>query len=97
MTVQFLKFTRGKADTFNVTSLDKPFSSPTRIYTNTDDKQIYILDNGNSRIVVLDKNGAYSSQYTAKILKDAKDFEIREADKKIFVLSQNKIWEIDIK
>lgn len=91
------KFTRGKQDRFAVYSLDKPFSSPSKIFTNIDTKSLYILDNGNSRIVVLNKEGVYQTQYQADVLKEAKDFEVKETDKKIFVLSENKIYEIEIK
>jgi len=91
------KFTKGKADTFSITGLDKVFSNPTRIYTTVDFNNIYILDNGNSRIVVLDKNGSYKAQYQADILKNATDFEVLETDKKTYILSSGKVYEIDLK
>lgn len=74
-----------------------PFKNPTRIYTNINNDNIYVLDNGNSRIVILDKNGAYKAQYKADIIKTAKDFDVFEKDKKIFVLSSGKIYQIDLK
>lgn len=92
-----LKYTRGKADNFNVSGLDKAFSSPSKIYTNIDFDNIYVLDNGNSRIVVIGKDGVYKEQYNVSILKDAKDFEVSENDKKIIILSSNKLYEIEIK
>lgn len=91
------KFTKGKSDNLNVSGIDKPFLNPARIFTDTASDNVYILDNGNSRIVILEKNGSYKSQYQAGILKNAKDFEILEKDKKIYILSQNKIYEIDTK
>lgn len=91
------KFTRGKQERFTVSSLDKPFNSPSRIFTDANTTGIYILDNGNSRIVVLNKEGVYQNQYQAEILKTAKDFEVLEKDKKIYVLSQNKAYEIEMK
>ncbi len=91
------KFTRGKADTFSITGLEKAFSNPTRIYTAVDFNNIYVLDSGNSRIVVLDKNGGYKAQYQADILKNAVDFEVLEGDKKVYILSSGKIYEIDLK
>lgn len=91
------KFTKGKIDNFSLTGLDAAFSSPTRIYANVNDDNVYILDNGNSRIVVLDKNGTYKAQYKAGIIKSAKDFDIFEKDKKIFVLSSGKVYQIDLK
>lgn len=99
------KFTRGKPDQFTVSALDKPFSSPSKIFTDKNTSNMYILDNGNSRIVVLNKEGAYQNQYAASILKTAQDFDVKESNpstnsgqgKKIFVLSQNKIYEIETK
>lgn len=92
-----LKFTRGKADNFTISGLDKAFARPLRISTSVDFDKVYVLDNGNSRIVILNKDGLYQSQYQAKILKDAKDFEVLETSKKIYILSQGKIWEINLK
>jgi hypothetical protein len=91
------KYTRGKADTFTITGLDKAFSNPTRIYTTVDFENVYILDQGNSRVVVLDKSGSYKAQYQADVLKNASDFEVLESAKKIYVLSSGKIYEIDLK
>ncbi|MCL5432801.1 MAG: hypothetical protein M1524_01670 [Patescibacteria group bacterium] len=91
-----LKFLRGKAENFKITGLDQPFSNPNRIYTNVDFDNIYILDNVNERIVVLKKDGSYVAQYKSRVLKDAKDFEVLEKDKKILVLSGGKIYEITI-
>ena len=91
------KFTKGKTDSFSITSLDTPFKNPARIYTNINDDNIYVLDNGNSRIVVLDKNGSYKAQYKAGVIKNAKDFDVFEKDKKIYVLSSGKIYQIDLK
>jgi len=91
------KFTSGKADNFSISGLDTKLSNPTRIYTNLDSDNVYILDNGNSRVVVLGKDGSYKSQYQASILKAAKDFDVQEAAKKIFILSGNKIYKIDLK
>jgi hypothetical protein len=92
-----LKYTKGKADAFNVTGLDSPFLNPTKIYTNVDLNNIYVLDNGNSRIIVLDKTGNYKEQYSTGVLSSAKELEILESDKKILILSSGKIYKIDIK
>jgi hypothetical protein len=91
------KFTKGKADTFSVTGLDKGFSSPSRIYTTVDFSNIYVLDSGNSRIVVLDKTGTYKAQYQADVLRNATDFEVLETDKKVYALSSGKVYQIDLK
>ncbi len=91
------KFTKGKKDSFALNNLDKKLSSPTRIYSNIDFDNVYILDNGNSRILVLDKSGNYKASYEASFIKNAKDFEVLEKDKKIYVLSSGKLFEIELK
>lgn len=91
------KFTKGSADTFTIAGLDTPLSNPTQITTNLTDNNVYVLDNGNSRIVVFDKSGNYKNQYQAAVIKTAKDFEVLEKDKKIYVLSASKTYEVDLK
>lgn len=91
------KWTRGKQDSFTVSGLDEQFKNPTRISTDADTNNLYILDNGNARIVVLKKNGVYDTQYQTDVIKTATEFDVLEKEKKIFILSKGKIWQIDIK
>ena len=99
------KFIKGIKDTFNVSGLAKPFSNPTKIFTDKNTDSLYILDNGNSRVVVIGKDGKYRSEYSLDAIKTAKDFEVLEKDpstssgqgKKIYVLSQNKVFDMVIK
>lgn len=91
------KFTKGNADSFAVSGLETPFNNPTRIFTDATTDNVYVLDNGNSRIVVLDKSGNYKGQYQASVIKNAKDFEVLESAKKIYVLSGGKTYEVDLK
>jgi len=49
------------------------------------------------RIVVFDKTGSYKSQYQATVIGNAKDFDVLEKDKKVFILSSGKVYEIDLK
>lgn len=90
------KFTRGKPDTFAVSGLDKPFGKAVKIATGVDINNLYVLDAGMGRIMVLSKNGVYQSQYQADILKKVTDIEVKEKEKKIYLLVNGKIWQIDI-
>lgn len=92
-----LKFLRGASSPFSITGLSKPLSKPTKIYTIEDFTNVYILDRGNLRIVVLNKTGSFVEQYPAGVLKDARDFDVDEAGKKIFVLSGGKVYQINLK
>ena len=91
------KFTKGEPDTLSLKGFDKPFSSPTRVVTTADMTSIYVLDNGNSRIVKLAKDGTFQAQYVADTLNKAKDIDVQESNKKIFILtSSGDIKSIDI-
>ena len=90
------KFTRGAEEEFSVSGLENPMSGATRIVTGEDFENIYILDNDNSRIVVLGKDGAFIKAYSADILKSARDIDPQEGEDAIFVLSSDKIYKIDL-
>lgn len=90
------KFLRGASESFKLSGLDKPLNNPTKIFTDADTNNLYILDNGNSRIVVLNKTGAFQKQYPATVIKDAKDFDVKEKNKKIYVLSGGKVYGISL-
>ncbi|HUD44403.1 MAG TPA: hypothetical protein VMR41_02570 [Patescibacteria group bacterium] len=92
------KYTRDQPDTFNLKGLGKPFSSPTRILTNENMNNIYVLDNGNDRIVQLGKDGTFEAQYVNSAFHTAKDIDVNESSKTIYILtSDNKIESITIK
>jgi type II secretory pathway pseudopilin PulG len=90
------KFTRGREDSFSLSNLPQPLSSPTKIFTNSDTDNLYILDRGNSRIVTLDKNGAFQAQAAATIIKTATDFAVSERDNKAYILSNQKVYELTL-
>ena len=64
--------------------------------TGEDFDNIYVLDNGNARVVVLDKTGKFVKSYQAGVAKSATDIDVDEANNAIFVLSNGKIFKIDI-
>ncbi|MEK9178266.1 MAG: hypothetical protein AAB801_00630, partial [Patescibacteria group bacterium] len=62
------KYLRGAQQEFEVSGLKKKLSSPSKIWTSRDSDNIYILDKGNSRVVVLNKEGAFQSEYSASVI-----------------------------
>ncbi len=91
------KFTRGKADSFELSGLSKSLSSNAKLFTNADSDNLYVLDISNGRIVVLGKTGEFKTAYSADIIKKAKDFDVKEADGKAFILVGDKVYQIDLK
>lgn len=92
-----LKYTQGGKDHFAISGLDRSFSNPAAVFTDDDQENLYILDKGNSRVVVIDKSGEYHSQYLWKGIADVTRLVASEEEKKIFLLSGDKIWEIELK
>jgi hypothetical protein len=87
-----LKYTRGNADSFTLTGLDKPLNTPTKLFTSLNLDAVYILDNGNSRIVKIDKKGAFQKAYTSSVISNAKDFDISIKDNQLLILSNGKVY-----
>ena len=92
-----LKFTAGQLDKFNLKGLDKDFNNSSVVYTDDQCKNVYVLDNLNRRVVVLDKDGLYQAQYQWEGLIDITDMVVSESEKKILLLSGENIYQIEIK
>lgn len=92
-----LKFTQGAPDYFSYTGLDKPIDQPKSFFVSSDTDSLYLLDSGNNRLVVMDKKGVYQAQYQGEQFKDFTDLVVDEENKKIYLLSGQKIFQIDLK
>ena len=93
-----LKFEKGElVSDFGLRDLDKPLSDPRAIFTTIDSERLYILDAGNKRVVVTDKNGLYQSQYVyGEGLTDPTDLFVDEAAGIIYLLDGTKIYRIGV-
>jgi hypothetical protein len=80
------KFTKGAADSFTASGIPSPLKSPKQIVTTEDSDNLYILDSGNSRIVVIGKDGAFKKAYKADVLGTATFIDVHEGDNKIYIL-----------
>lgn len=92
-----IKYLSGRPDAFATHGLDQDFDNLRAIYTNDNNKNLYILDSDNKRVVVLDKKGGYVAQYQADFLSNAGDLAVSESEGKILVLAGSKIYGIEIK
>lgn len=90
------KYFKGNLQDFSLKGLNKALLNPIKIYSTPDFDNIYILDKGNSRIVKIDKTGAYTAEYSSPVIKNATDFEILETDKKAYILSSGKLYKLSL-
>jgi hypothetical protein len=91
-----LKYTRGSQDTFGITGIDKPLRNPSKIVTDGTMESIYVMDNGNRRIVKFDKKGAFQKAYPAGVIANAKEFDIDQKDNRILILANDKVYALPL-
>jgi cytoskeletal protein RodZ len=92
------KYTSGTKDTFELSGFDVNLFNPSQLYTTADFKNMYILDTGNKRVVVIDKNGKFLSQYMDSDDKwtDLRGLTVSADEKTLYVLSGNKVFEVEL-
>jgi len=88
------KYLAGKLTDFKMPYLATPFSGSGRIFTDATAKNVYILDKGNKRILIIDKKGLLVATLTSPKFTDMKDFSVNEAEKIIYVLNDVSLFKI---
>ncbi|KKR80770.1 MAG: hypothetical protein UU73_C0002G0089 [Candidatus Daviesbacteria bacterium GW2011_GWA1_41_61] len=94
---EILKYTAGSLDYFSLSNLDKPLKDVHSFFASDQTENIYFLDKGNSRLIVVDKKGAYRTQYSGDKFATFDDLVVDEKSKKIYLLGDNKIFQIELK
>jgi len=88
-------YTGEKAD-FNNPQFSPPISLQAKIKTNYDMSYIYILDPPSKRLIKLSKQGNIIEQYASHNFGEIKDFVISDNENTVWILSDDKIYEIEI-
>jgi len=91
-----LKYTKGVKDAFSLNVSQSPLANPTRIVTDADTENFYILDPKGKQIVRFAKSGTLDKVYGATILANGKELDANESDNKLFVLSGDTIYELGL-
>lgn len=90
------KYTRGSKDSFTISGLSKSLSNPVSIFTSPDVANIYVLDPKNNRVVKFDKSGAFSKEYDASQLSQAKALTVSNDEKTADILIGSKVYELSL-
>ncbi|MFH1838281.1 MAG: hypothetical protein ABH808_02175 [Candidatus Kuenenbacteria bacterium] len=93
---EVLKFLQGKKQEFALKNLELSLKNPTKIWTTFNAKYIYILEPLTKRLIILDKQGKVQKQYTSEEFIQLQNFVVDESKNKIYILSNNKVYEIKI-
>lgn len=94
---EILKYTSGSPDFFSIGGLDKGLGDPNSFFVSDRTDNVYILDSGNNRLVVVDKKGAYKAQYTGDKFGSFTDLVVDEKDKKAYFLQGSKIYLLELR
>ncbi|MFA6423746.1 MAG: hypothetical protein WCV83_00335 [Candidatus Magasanikbacteria bacterium] len=90
------KLTAGNKQPFEISGLDPALKTGSQIWTYTDKQYIYLLDNTDKRLIILQKDGRLKNQITAKEWKNPSSMIIDEENKIAYILDNNKLWEINL-
>ncbi len=88
------KYQSGKPADFQLPFMYTPFSGKGRIATAKDYKNIYILDAGNNRIIIVDKKGTLVQTLVSKDFTKLKDFTVDEANKTMYILNDSSLLKV---
>jgi hypothetical protein len=91
------RYTFGNPQEFNLSSISPALKDPKTLFTSESLEYIYILDPSDSRVVVIDKEGNFKAQYKGEEIKEAKALAVTEVEKKIILLTGEKLLSIEIK
>lgn len=94
---EILKFTQGSSDQFSLSGLDQTVKESKSFFVSDKIENLYLLDSGNSRLLILDKKGNYLSQYQGEKFKDFTDLLVDEKGKKVYFLQGSKIYWMELK
>jgi len=95
---EIVRTNRRKTQEFNFTEIpkDTDLSTSTRLAMNPTMKQLFILDPNNNRIVVTGYRGLYAKQFIFPNIGKLKDIFVNEDTRKLYVLTDDKVYEVDI-
>ena len=87
-----LKFNSGKKQDF--TPSVSGLSSTAKLYTQTDYQRLYILDSGNNKIIILNKDGSVYKNITSDKFNTLKDFTVDEKNSTIYILNGTELLKV---
>lgn len=93
---EILKFLQGKQQEFVLKNIEPALENPTKIWTAFNSKYIYILEPSIKRIIISDKQGKVQKQYTSEKFTQAQNFVVDEEKNKLYILADNKVYELKI-
>ena len=76
--------------------LQPNLAGATKIYTDENTANLYILDPAEKRVVIYDKEGTLQEQYTSDKWGDLKDLVVEENNSRMYLLNGSEVFEVDL-
>lgn len=90
-------FVQGHQETFTPRGVEPSFGKTLVVTTTEEEKNLYVLDSDNKRVVVLDKGGVYLAQYVWSGALTPTQIAVSEKLKLILLLADGKLYSVDLK
>lgn len=94
---RILRFLQGKEQTFAPQGVEPVLGKTLVVTTTEESKNLYVLDGDNKRVVVLDKDGIYLSQYVWTGALTPTQIVVSEKLKLILLLADGKLYSVELK
>jgi hypothetical protein len=93
---QIFKLLQGVKDVFSLSGLNKSLLEPEALFADFESENLYVLDKGNARVVILNKNGESQAEYSWAQASGAEGLVFQESEKRLFLLSGSKIYQLSL-
>ena len=94
---KILHFVGGKEESFTPRGVEPSFGKTLVVATTEEDKNLYVADGDNKRVVVLDKDGVYLAQYVWTGALTPTQIVVSEKLKLILLLGGGKLYSVELK
>lgn len=94
---KILRFVQGREETFAARGIEPSLGKTLIVATTEEDKNLYVLDSDNKRVVVLDKDGVYLAQYVWTGNLTPTQIVVSEKLKLILLLAGGKLYSVELK
>jgi len=89
------KYSKGQKQEFSVSAIEPNFSQAAKLTISDNLDFLYMFEPIAKRLVVFNKNGNFINQYTSDKFDNLTDFQIDEANKKIYFLNGAVVYSIE--
>jgi len=87
-----IRYISGVKEGFEISGMEKELENPVALTTKWDLENMYVVDAGNNRIVVLTKEGKFVKEFVNNAWTNLKDITVSLDEAQAFVLDGSKVY-----